>query len=147
MIRFFVPGVPAPGGSKTPMRNPHTGKIYVKDACKRNPAWRDRVASFALEAMAGRRPMEGPIRMTLYFMLPRPKSHYGTGKNADKLKDTAPIYHTSKPDATKLVRSTEDALTGILWRDDAVIAQQVVDKTYEAGKGPGVIVEVMRLEP
>ena len=137
MIRFFVPGVPAPGGSKKAFRSP-SGRIVVMDDCKRNKPWRDSVASFALEAMVGKTPLEGPLRVSMYFMLPRPRHHFRTGKKAGQLKDTAPYYHTSKPDATKLVRSTEDAMTGIVWRDDAVIAQQEIDKTYESGRGTGV---------
>jgi hypothetical protein len=49
VIRFFVPGIPAPGGSKKAFHHAKPGKIIVKDACKRNKPWRDTVASFALE--------------------------------------------------------------------------------------------------
>ena len=38
------------------------------------------------------------------FRFVRPKSHYGTGRNAKKLKPSAPPHHTQKPDATKLLR-------------------------------------------
>lgn len=151
MIRFFVPGVPAPGGSKRAVYNRATGKVWVKDDCERNPAWRDRVASFAIEAMVGRKPMEGPLRVSFYFTMPRPKSHYGTGRNRAELKRSAPIYHTSKPDTTKLIRAAEDAMTGIVWRDDATVAEQWAQKAYAPSLpgncNPGVLIEVRELDP
>jgi Holliday junction resolvase RusA-like endonuclease len=77
--------------------------------------------------------------------MPRIGSHYGSGKNAEKLKPTAPKFHTVKPDATKLLRSTEDALTGILWRDDAQIARQTVEKSYGERAGAWITVEQLEL--
>ena len=35
-----------------------------------------------------------------------------------------------RPDATKLVRAVEDALTGLVWRDDAQVVIQTVRKRY-----------------
>ena len=72
--------------------------------------------------------------------MPRPKGHYRTGKNALILRKNAPEHPTTKPDATKLLRSTEDALTGILWKDDAQIWCQNVTKTY--GECPGAQIQV-----
>lgn len=149
-LRFFAPGIPAPGGSKTAMRNRHTGKPFVRDACKRNKPWRDTVASFALEAMVGRRPMDGPLSVTFVFILPRPKAHFFDGKKTGQLRPTAPNYHSVRPDTTKLIRSTEDALTGLVWTDDAVISEQRASKvyadSYPGTSNPGVIIEVDELE-
>jgi Holliday junction resolvase RusA-like endonuclease len=78
--------------------------------------------------------------------MPRPKGHFGTGKKTGILKATAPYFHTSKPDATKLTRSTEDACKGILWPDDSAVSQQAITKAYEDGRGPGVLIEVETLE-
>jgi Holliday junction resolvase RusA-like endonuclease len=47
------------------------------------------------------------------------------------LKPTAPTWCITKPDATKLVRGIEDAITNAgLWRDDAQVARQFVEKSY-----------------
>ena len=148
MIRVTVPGIPAPGGSKKAFRHAATGKIIVMDTCNRNKSWRDTVASFALEAMVGQRPLDGALKVQFYFTMPRPKSHYGTGKNSGKLKKSAPVFHTSPPDLTKLIRSTEDACKGLLWRDDAVISvqegQKVYTDTYVNTRHPGVVIVVTR---
>ena len=143
MISFTVPGVPAPGGSKKAFMNPRTNKIVVMDDAKNNKGWRERVSVFARQAMEGKPPLEGPLRVAVTFMMPRPRSHYGTGKNSQSLKPWAEkAMPTSKPDATKLFRALEDALTGIVWLDDSQVVFQVITKTY-ANVGPAADVSVL----
>lgn len=143
MISFFVPGIPAPGGSKKSIYNKKLDRVLTFDDCKRNKPWRDSVASAGMEAMGQREPMTGALEVLFTFYFPRPKGHYGSGKNADKIKASAPARPTVKPDVTKIIRSTEDALTGIVWRDDAQIVTQTAEKFY--GTRPGVRVSVREL--
>ena len=76
--------------------------------------------------------MEGALTVEFVFFVPRPKGH----KRKDgTIRDTAPQFPTTKPDALKLARSTEDALTGIVWHDDAQTADIVARKRY-ADHGP-----------
>ncbi len=147
-IEFFVPGVPVPGGSKRAFTNRKTGKPIITDASKSTRPWMSHVASVAAEAMRATEdatPLSGPIRLTIEFVLPRPKGHYGTGKNAGKLKPGAPYLHTKRPDATKLLRSTEDALSNICWKDDSQVAIQRVRKVY--GPEPGASVQIEDATP
>lgn len=141
-IHFFVPGIPAPGGSKRAFLHRHTGKIIVKDDAKRNAPWRAVAALEARRAMnlAGQVPTDEPLRVLVTFVLPRPRGHYGTGRKAGVLKASAPPFPARKPDATKLWRALEDALTGIVWVDDSRIVSQAVDKVY--GDQPGAVVSV-----
>lgn len=139
-LQFFVPGIPAPGGSKRAFAikkgGVYTGRTVVfDDAGQRNKDWRSAVAAVASAAMADE-PMRGPLRVKFDFIMPRLKAHYHTSKKrAGELREDAPTYHVTKPDTTKLIRSTEDALTGIAWADDAQIAVQAATKTY--GDKPG----------
>ena len=119
-MEFFVPGVPAPGGSKR-----HIGGGRIVEDCKRTKGWRACVALAAMQA--GWRPLEGPLSMSVVFWMPRPKGHY---RKDGTLKPSAPAYPTTKPDTTKLMRSTEDALKGICWRDDAQVVEQSASKMY-----------------
>lgn len=138
-VSLFVPGVPAPGGSKTVFRTP-SGKVNVTDAGgERNKNWRAVVATVAYAHFRGL-PMDGPLEVSVVFVMPRPKSHF---RRNGTLRPNAPRLHTNKPDATKLWRSTEDALTGILWRDDSTICRQAVEKVY--GDVPGARLTVRRL--
>jgi hypothetical protein len=57
--------------------------------------------------------------------------HYGTGGNANRLKETAPEWHDKRPDADKLARAVLDAITesGTI-RDDAQVVSLQVRKRY-----------------
>lgn len=142
-VRITIPGIPAPGGSKRAFLHRHTGKIIVKDDAKRNAPWRAVAALEARRTMsrAGLLPTDDPLRVMVTFTLPRPRGHYGTGRKAGQLKASAPAFPISRPDATKLWRALEDALTGIVWVDDSRIVSQVVDKVY--GDTPGAKVTVL----
>jgi Holliday junction resolvase RusA-like endonuclease len=87
-------------------------------------------------------PLTGPLRVRFNFQLLRPKGHYKTGKNAGNVKDSfINAMPTVKPDLTKLIRSTEDALSGILFRDDCQIVETLAKKDYVT-RDPGVEIEV-----
>ena len=149
IISFFVPGVPKPAGSKRGFAIPdkqRPGKhrvIITDESGVPGKAWRADCKSYARDAYGGT-PLTGAIIAEFVFTLPRPKGHYGTGKNGGKLKASAPIAPTTRPDTTKLIRAVEDALSGIIWRDDAQIIRQTGVKVY--GEIPGVYVSVKCLE-
>lgn len=146
MFTFFVPGIPKPGGSKRAFVIPGTNRASITDANDKSKDWKTSVSQTAVDH--GVTPLSGPLELSIDFIFPRLKGHYGTGKNIDVVKATAPHRHTVKPDATKLTRSTEDALTGIAWRDDAQVAVQIISKWYaEQGETPGARITIERLEP
>lgn len=87
----------------------------------------------------GHKPVEGPVRILLRFYLPRPKSHYGTGKNAGKLKTKAPLYPVVTPDWDRLALFVCDCLKGIGYVDDKQIVDSVVTKRYTDNVGSTVI--------
>lgn len=153
LLKLFVPGVPRPGGSKTAtVIRGKGGAIVMKDgrplvttreAGKHTAEWRQTVAYSARQEYRSE-PARDVLRIDVHFTMPRPKGHYRTGKHAGTLRPGAPIFHTSKPDATKLMRALEDALTGIVWADDALISIQHVVKVY--GPTPGATVEVFTID-
>ena len=140
-ISFRVHGTPAPMGSKR-----HVGNGKMIESSKAVKPWRQDVASAAVDALPpeGWTPMDGPLGLHVMFIFPRPASHYGTGRNAALLKPSAPAYKQSAPDLSKLVRSTEDALTDAgVWRDDARVAHILAEKTY--GDSPGAVITIRSL--
>jgi len=148
-LEFFVPGLPKPAGSKKGFaipnkKRPGKHRVIITDAAGApGKAWRADCKSYARDAYDGP-PLTGAILAEFLFTLPRPKSHFGSGKNSGKLKASAPIAHTIRPDITKLTRAVEDALSGIIWRDDAQIIRQAGLKEY--GQIPGVYVSIKCLE-
>jgi len=131
-ISFIVYGMPQTAGSKRAFpfhRKDGSQGVRVTDDNPRTKNWQACVRDAAVKVFQHEL-MSGPLFMELRFVLPRPKGHFGTGRNATKLKASAPAWPDKKPDCTKLVRAVEDALTGIVWRDDAQIVNQFVEKQY-----------------
>jgi Holliday junction resolvase RusA-like endonuclease len=151
-LSFFVCGVAKPAGSKRgfPLKRNgrYTGRVAMVDASgQAGKDWRGDV-KHAAQSCYTREPMTGALGLVLVFWISRPKCHFGSGKNSAVLKPSAPIYPTPQPDATKLLRSVEDALTGIVWKDDAQIVSQLVHKRYcdEVYNRPGVQIMVRELD-
>jgi len=131
-MRFTVNGVPQPAGSKRGFVNPKTGRVMITDAAKNSRPWKAMVTTAARDAMDGQEVYTGPLRLFVEFYFTHPKAHYGTGRNAEKLKPSAPEWPAVKPDIDKLSRAIMDACTGVVWRDDAQVVQKVVEKRYGA---------------
>ena len=109
----------------------------ITDSNRNLKAWQSLVADAASRAITERpdwQILDGAVRLTLAFFLPRPKSL--------AKKVTA---HIKAPDCSKLIRSTEDAMSGIVFRDDAQVVEIVAGKYY-AGATDSPHVRV-RVEP
>lgn len=145
-ISFTVYGTAAPQGSKS-----HIGHGVMVESSKAVKPWRQDVVAAALEAIAKQEhwePFTGPVYLVAHFYFPRPNSHYGTGKNVNTLKDTAPDYVSNRRhgDADKLLRSTCDALTTAgIWRDDSQVAYLTAHKKYHYT--PSALIYIKELEP
>jgi Holliday junction resolvase RusA-like endonuclease len=151
-ITIWVAGEVRPGGSKNHFVNKRTGRIVVVDAGgPKTYLWKDKVAKEAREQYQDGL-VYGALVVECDIFIDRPKSHYGTGKNSKILKASSPKHPIYKPDATKLWRSTEDALTGVVWHDDAQIVKETVEKIYTdpySGEGPseaGAYIKIWELE-
>lgn len=70
---------------------------------------------------------EGPLRVEMDFVFPRPKSKIWKTKAMPRER------HTAKPDADNLFKSTADALNRVLWRDDSQIAETLIKKWIASG--------------
>lgn len=142
MIAFFVAGIPAPGGSKKYVGHFATKKskgvklpLLLDMGGRKTKDWRKVVAMEAAKVMAGKPLMTTSLSVKFFFIMPRPKSH-PKGK-------TKPLHHVIRPDVLKLSRSTEDALTGIVWEDDSQITHEVLVKRYQnPGEATGARIEV-----
>ena len=93
----------------------------------------------------GMEPLTGPLAMSFSFRMHRPKKHYGTGKNKDVLKMSAPYYHINTPDWDNLCKMIMDCMTGIVWVDDCQVCKvKDVEKIY-ADVHPGTIIRIGRV--
>lgn len=150
VLSFTVRGTPAPQGSKRvgTAGGKAGGRAVLVENSKRVRPWREAVKEAARAAIDERRAdgdwvlSNAPVGLEVYFRFPRPKGHYGTGRNAGKLRASAPLRPAVAPDLSKLIRSTEDALTEAgVWRDDALVVSVVAGKFYSED-GPGATITI-----
>lgn len=87
-----------------------------------------------------------PVKLQAQFWFPRPKAHFGTGRNAATLKEWAPVFHTSKPDIDNLFKILKDALKGVAWHDDSQVcvydysSKRYVDPSLHGEPGTAVTI-------
>src|SRR6266545_4290796 len=123
VIQFTVYGKAAPAGSKRAFHR--GGKTMVVDASNGSRPWKQEITGAAIEAMEGP-PLEGPLAVEFEFFVARPAGHYGKRG----LLPSAPEYPTTRPDLLKLARAVEDAMTGVVYRDDSRIVVETLRKHY-----------------
>jgi Holliday junction resolvase RusA-like endonuclease len=127
-------GLPAPQGSKRGFVA--AGRAVIVDDNK--PAlrtWRDDVklaALRALDATPDWDPTAQVVSLHATFTLPRPRSHYRTGKQTlHLLRDAAPEWPHTRPDLDKLLRAAGDALKAAgVYADDSRIVKITATKVY-----------------
>ena len=85
---------------------------------------------------------EVAVDVDMTFVLARPKGHYGTGRNAGKLKPSAPKYPKSRPDIDNYCKWVLDCLnsTGNVWKDDSQVVSMTAVKRY--GGRPRTEIEI-----
>jgi Holliday junction resolvase RusA-like endonuclease len=139
-VSFTVYGTPVPQGSKRAF-----GRNVVEIADARLRSWRQDVTLTARQAMGALPILPGPVEIRLLFFFPRPKGHYGTGRNKDRLKRSSPAYPAVKPDLDKLARAVLDALTNVCFRDDSQVVTLSCQKLYDDQGASGLIVTLFAL--
>jgi Holliday junction resolvase RusA-like endonuclease len=144
VIEFIVYGSPAPQGSKKFVGTTKTGRGIMVESSKKVRPWRQDVKAAAEAVRPAGGAIDGPLRVSMVFTLPKPAS-------APKRRRTWP---DKKPDVSKLARSTEDAISDAgLWADDArVVEYSRLAKVFpgedpDALNAPGVRIRIELLEP
>jgi Holliday junction resolvase RusA-like endonuclease len=137
-VRFFVPGDPKPKGSWRAMCSRTTGKPILKPSAKGMKGWVQAI-QLAARKHYKREPVTGAVALRLAFKLRRRKT----------VKRLYPTAQKSEPDLDKLERAVLDALTGILYVDDAQVCDVQSSKRYpdpEIGEhGPGLYLSATTL--
>jgi len=137
LLRFVVRGEPTPKGSKRAFVHRSTGKAVLIDSDPKGlAAWQRNIRAGADRAVADMGAAWGglivgvPVWVRLDFHLVRPVSHKGR---------TWPVKQNTG-DLDKLVRAAFDAMSGVVFGDDAQVVQCRAQKDY--GTAPGVVVWV-----
>lgn len=123
MISFRVNGLPVPQGS---MKVIHGRVLHSQGSAL--AVWRSMIGWEA--KVAGATPHNLPVKITIVFVMPRPK----TVKRP---------YPTVAPDLDKLVRGVLDGLTGIAYDDDAQVVEIHAYKIYGSSSGAEIRLEII----
>lgn len=130
-------------------------------------AWKRTVRYHTLPWMKDQPQIEGPVRVDIEFILPRPQSHFGTGRNIAKIKTSSPMLHHVAPDKDNYEKAVLDALSATptvtrnklspkhrddpvydfpgIWRNDGQVCSGLVEKRYHRHmEEPGAIIVVSR---
>lgn len=101
----------------------------------------DDLHNAAIMTMGAGLPLDGPLDVRVIAFMGIPASW--SGKKCS-LALAGSIRPTTKPDSDNLHKSL-DALTGAVWRDDAIIVHSEVDKVYS--DQPRLRIEIRCWEP
>ena len=133
-LRFDVEGVPAPQGSKKGFVV--KGRAVLVESSKKVKPWRHRVkikAKAVALAHGFEKITTGPVAVDLCFWMPSPARWVRP-------------FPSTIPDIDKLTRSTLDALTGTLYKDDGQVCDLDVKKRYDPDGFQGVTIRVSKLD-
>ena len=123
-VEFFVPGIPAPKGSKR-----HVGNGRLIEASKKLPPWTDAILE-TISRLDYFVPFDEPVEVWATYYLPRPST---------VTRDLPSV----PPDLDKLERGLFDALTKAgVWRDDSLVVDSHPSKRYADGIPAGALVRV-----
>jgi Holliday junction resolvase RusA-like endonuclease len=93
------------------------------------------IRTAAMDEMAGRVPMDVPVKIELTAIFAIPASYSRKKRDAALAGELKPA---KKPDADNIVKAWTDAMNGVVFRDDALIVQGSFTKVY----GPAAMVVV-----
>lgn len=131
---IWIPGVPQ--GQPRPSVAVRGGfaKVYYRDTKdKAHSRWCKAIESAVWEHMRtnASRVIDVPVRLQIAFIMPRPKGHYGSGKNAGQVKGThSDRRHASTPDLDNMEKMLIDSMKA-LWVNDSLVWAKTSTKRYQ----------------
>lgn len=129
VVDFFVPGPPVGKGRP---RFTRAGRVYTPAETRKAE---ENIRMCAVRAMNGAVPIAQPVELrVITYHLP-PKSRTKAQK-AVPWRD----FRGARPDVDNYVKAAMDALNGVVWTDDALVASVHAAKVY--AEKPGMRISV-----
>jgi Holliday junction resolvase RusA-like endonuclease len=136
-ITFTIPGEPvAKGRARSFVRNGHVAHYTPEKTAH----YENLVRLAAQQAMAGRAPIEGPVRLVVDAWLGIPVSW---SLNKQRQAALHAIQPTKRPDLDNILKAVKDGMNNIVWRDDSQVVVVQASKVYGQ---PRVEVKVQELQ-
>lgn len=124
-VTFDIYGIPKPKGSARAFVAMKAGKkprAIVTTDNKSLKSWEAAVRDAARDVV-GQAYFTEAVSLEIDFWFPRPKSVSAAKRP----------HMTTKPDLSKLLRGAEDALNGVIFKDDAQVVRAITAKRYVDG--------------
>lgn len=143
MIQFTVHGDPKPEPRPRAFRR---GNAVGVTSGTSADSWREAIG-LAAKPHAPQVPINGPVRLNVSFRFARPKYHYGTGRNAGKVKASASRYPDGDlNDMDNMLKSVMDVLTSVgVWRHDGLVVRSDLAKDWADDQPPGADIRIEEL--
>ncbi len=148
LVRFHVPGEPIAKGRARAIPLMRDGKpvigaggrpVVVHHTPDRTVRYESLVRLAAEQAMRGRLPAEGALRLTVRAVFTIPASW-----SARKRAAAVGAFVTKRPDLDNVVKAIKDGCNGVVWRDDCQVADLGGSrKVYGLAPGVDVAVELL----
>ena len=134
MIEFVIPGEPVAQGR--PRATTIGGRVRMYDPAK-SKNYKKHVSAIA-KLNAPKKPLETPLRVKLDIYRPMLKS---MSKKRRELANARIYRPITKPDNSNYAKGIEDALNGIIYKDDSQIVDLIVRKYYSDDPRVEVLIE------
>lgn len=136
-VSFWVPGVAKSERKRQRIVQGRDGRAFghrTDEPDRRD--WKAWVRTVAAQHCP--QPLHGPLSLTLVFVRPCPS---GTPQKPTARKPW-PWAWMTKPDCDNLQKPLADAMSGVVWVDDAQVVRTEIIKQQDHGAAPGVLVLV-----
>jgi len=135
MITFKVDGDPVGKQRARYAKRGNFVQTYTPDKTRNYEAL---IKEAAIQAMGSNEILETPVNLYLYIRAPIPKSLSKKRLEACLNGLEKPI---KKPDASNVLKSVEDAMNGVVYKDDSQIVNIHVTKVYSSVPGVDICVK------
>jgi len=135
MVTFKVDGDPVGKQRARYAKRGNFVQTYTPDKTRN---YESLIKEAATQAMGSNEILETPVNLYLYIRAPIPKSLPKKRLEACLNGSEKPI---KKPDASNVLKSVEDAMNGVVYKDDSQIVNIHVTKVYSSVSGIDVCVK------
>jgi Holliday junction resolvase RusA-like endonuclease len=135
IVNFTVEGNPV---GKQRARYVKRGNFVSTYTPEKTRTYESLIKEAAIKAMGSSEPLETPVTLYLYIRVSIPKSYSKKRIEVCLNGSEQPI---KKPDASNILKSVEDGMNSVVYKDDSQIVNIHVTKVYSSQAGVDICVK------